>query len=122
MPIPTINNEPDESSVPILPRWTPEERALWLDMFDSYSAALLPDDEESIIKPEKREEKVLEAVRLGARAADAAIQEFQFRLYAQSESGDNPQGAAVELSFDNFAEWLERRTRRRDRPARRTKR
>ena len=120
--MPTINNEADDSPVPILQRWTPEERALWLDMFDSYSAALLPDDEESIIKPEKREEKVLEAVRLGARAADAAIQEFQFRLYAQSESGDNPQGAAVELSFDNFAEWLERRTRRRDRPARRTKR
>jgi hypothetical protein len=122
--MPTINNdnEPDDSPVPILPRWTPEERALWLDMFDSYSTALLPDDEESIIKPDNREEKVLEAVRLGARAADAAIQEFQFRLYAQSEAGDNRQAAAVEVSFDNFTEWLERRTRRRERPARRTKR
>jgi len=122
MPIVNPSSDPDDSPVPILPRWTSEERALWLDMFDSYSSALLPDDEESTLDPEKRERKVLDAVRLGARAADVAIQEFQFRLYAQSEAVDNGTHSAAELSFDNYAEWLERRTKRRERPARRTKR
>ena len=101
-------------NAPILPRWTAEERGLWLDLLEAYTTALLPTEEE-MLRERPREEKALEAVRLGARLADLAIQELQFRTYAQSEENSEQPGA--ELNFQHFSEWLERtRPRRKNRP------
>jgi hypothetical protein len=105
--MPTVNNPEEEYPImPPLPQWTSEERALWLDLLEAYSVSLLPSDEDSISHASKRD-AALEAVQLGARLADMAVREFQFRLYAQSGQ-DEKEGMAAEVSFERFAAWLER--------------
>lgn len=114
-----VVNEPN-NPVP-LPRWTSEERAVWLDLLDSFAAALIPQsDGDSRLSGERREQTAIAAVELGARMADTAIRELQFRLYSQSdEVADSPDG---DLSFTKFSEWLERTRPRRSRPIARRRR
>jgi hypothetical protein len=108
--------EINEPAAP-MPRWTAEERGLWLDLLQAYSVALLPESDETIINTRKKEEQALDAVTLGARLADRALGEFQFRLFGQEESA-NPD--EPDQSFEQFTQWLARR--RAQRRNRRTKR
>jgi hypothetical protein len=104
---PPIVNGPPEESAATLPRWTAEDKALWLDLFESFSIPLLPTDEDSALRKEAREQKAIEAVQLGARLADIAVREFQFRQFFQSDEA-GPGRAEGELSFEDFSGWLAR--------------
>jgi hypothetical protein len=109
---------PTDEALPIpmacgLPKWSPEEKALWLDLMEAYSTALLPTEEDLLSKSaEFKERKAVEAVALGAKLADVAVQEFQYRQFAQA-SPEREHDAA--RGFEQFAAWLTRnRTPRRE--------
>jgi len=113
--------EPNEKEITPLPKWSTEERALWLDLMESFSSALLPADEDLMVKSlEHKEKKAIEAVTLAAKLADIAVQEFQFRQFAQADvehERDAGQG------FEQFSAWLARnRAPRRERTTTRRKR
>src|ERR1700677_1154591 len=111
----------DANDAPMLPRWTSEERGLWLDLLEAYSAALLPADEDLMVKSlEHKEKKAIEAVTLAAKLADIAVQEFQFRQFAQS---DVEHERAAGQGFEQFSAWLpHKRAPRRERTTTRRKR
>ena len=99
--------EPNENEIAPLPKWSTEERALWLDLMESFSSALLPADEDLMVRSaEFKERKAIEAVTLGAKLADVAVQEFQFRQFAQASDADHGGDAAG--GFEQFAAWLTR--------------
>jgi hypothetical protein len=94
------------SGIAPLPKWTSEERALWLDLMEAYSTALLPAEEDLLSKSaEFRERKSVEAVTLGARLADVAVQEFQYRQFAQTTP---EQEHDASRGFEQFTAWLAR--------------
>jgi uncharacterized protein with von Willebrand factor type A (vWA) domain len=95
-----------------LAKWTEQEREIWLDLLESYSSALLPADEDATTPEAKREYRAESAVILGARLADIAIEQYQLRLYAQT---DGAEIAASDDGIEAFQKWLERRHARRAR-------
>ena len=114
--MPVIGDSTEE--LPRLSPWTDEERDLWIDLMSAYSQQLMQSElDRSLSNSSGRKE---DAVKLGARLADIAVQEYQFRLYQQSET--HPVGDPVER-FAEFSEWLDKRIApRTKRPIRRKQR
>lgn len=92
--------------LPVLPRWTSEERGLWLDLMTGYSQALLPSSEDAEYREEARARQSEDAVRLGARLADIAIEEMRMRVYSQSAGVDNMADGME--AYAAYRAWLEK--------------
>lgn len=105
------------TSPPIVPAWTPEEKALWLDLLDSFSNSLMSaEPEEPLLDRDgkKKEERALNAVIIAARCADQAIREYQFREYSQ-QAPEAAGDLTPEEQFHQFTEWLEKSCSKRNR-------
>ncbi len=68
---------------------------------------------------EARQEKAEQAVIAGAKLADVAVREFQFRLWAQQQDGQQTEPDRAEKAIDQFTEWLEQSRPQRKRRVRR---
>lgn len=76
------------------PKWGSREQDFWLDMFNSFSQALLPQESieeyekagyhDSEITPEV-EARMIARIQVAARLADSAVQEMLYRFFVHQK-------------------------------------
>jgi hypothetical protein len=102
-------SDEDNQPATVLPPWTPEEKSLWLDLLEAYSTSLMAIEEDQVSIDRdglKQEAKATAAVALGAKCADLALREFQYRQFSQQAPEHD--GQTAEQQFEQFTAWLER--------------